>query len=252
MRTIRRFEGKTVLITGGGSGMGRSSSKMFAMEGAQVAIADIDIEKANKIVTEIKGNKGEAFAIKCNVSDPPSVKVTVRKAIEQYGKIDILVNGVGIAGKVAPIQELSDKDWDTVLNVNLKGAFLFAKEVIPFMLNAGKGKIVNISSVAGKDGNANMVPYCASKAGIIGLTKALATELAPYKINVNCVVPGITNTPFLSSLTKEEIDRLKQKVPLKRLAEPEEIANVILFLASEETDFVTGQTYNITGGRAKY
>lgn len=248
----KRFEGKVVVVTGGGSGMGRAACKKFAEEGAKVVVVDIDIKRAEKTKEEIETEGGEAIAIKCDVSNAMDVKKMVEQVLNKYGKIDILVNCVGILGQVAPVWETSEENWDKVMSVNLKGMFLVCKEVIPHMIQRKEGKIINISSVAGKDPNPNMAAYDASKAGVIAFTRALALEVALYNINVNCVVPGITETPFLGQMSEEEKKRLASKVPLGRLAKPEEIAEVILFLASEKASFVTGAAWNVTGGRCPY
>jgi len=248
----KRFEGKVVVVTGGGSGMGKTTCKKFAEEGAKVAIVDIDMKRAEKTKEEIETEGREAIAIKCDVSNAMDVKKMVEQVLNKYGKIDILVNCVGILGQVGPVWETSEENWDKVMSVNLKGMFLVCKEVVPHMIQRKEGKIINISSVAGKDPNPNMVAYDASKAGVIGFTRALALEVAPYNINVNCVVPGITQTPFLGEMSEEEKEKLASKVPLGRLAKPEEIAEVILFLASEKASFVTGAAWNVTGGRCPY
>ncbi|MEM4518643.1 MAG: SDR family NAD(P)-dependent oxidoreductase [Sulfolobales archaeon] len=248
----RRFENKVVLVVGGAGGMGRATVEEFVREGAKVVIADIDFEKARKIVDEFKSLGNDVLAVKCDVTKLEDVKNAVEVALRTYGKIDILVYLVGILGEVAPVWESSVESWDKVMNVNLKGAFLFCKEIAKHMISRGEGKIVMVSSVAGKDPNPYMAAYDASKAGLIAFARCLALELAPYKINVNCVVPGLTETPFIGFMTEEAVKRSASLIPLGRPAKPEEIAKIIVFLSSDDASFVTGAAWNVTGGRCPY
>lgn len=248
----RRFDGRVVIITGGAGGMGSLAAIEFAKEGAKVVIVDVDVTGINKVVEEITRQGGEALGIECDVSKADEVKAMVDKVISTYGRVDVLVNFVGILGRVAPLWELSEDEWNRVLEVNLKGVFLICREVIKYMINQRSGKVVNVSSVAGKDPNPYMAPYNASKAGVIALTRTLALEVAQYGINVNCVVPGITDTRFLNQLGDEAKQRSASLVPLGRLGKPEEIVRVVLFLASDEASFVTGAAWNVTGGRCPY
>ncbi|MEL9997092.1 MAG: SDR family NAD(P)-dependent oxidoreductase [Sulfolobales archaeon] len=248
----RRFEGKVVLIVGGAGGMGSVTAKEFAREGAEVVIADVDVSRMEMVAEEIRSSGGRCTTIKCDVTVASEVKNTVDTVLSKFGKIDILVYFTGILGEVAPIWESSEENWDKVMNVNLKGAFLFCREVAKHMIKRREGKIITISSVAGKDPNPYMLAYDASKAGLIGFTRGLALELAPYNVNVNCVVPGITETPFLNFMTEEAKKRSASLVPLGRLGKPEEIAKVVLFLASDDASFVTGAAWNVTGGRCPY
>jgi Dehydrogenases with different specificities (related to short-chain alcohol dehydrogenases) len=249
---MSEFDGKVALVTGVASGMGKAIAKELARNGASIIGCDIDPEGANETVEEIIAMGSRATAIKADVSNSGNVKEVVGEGIKNYGKIDILVNCVGIPGRASPLQEIEEKEWDELMAIDLKSVFLFTKEALGGMLERKSGKIINISSVAAKDGNPNMVPYCSAKAGIIGFTKALAMEVASSGINVNCVVPGMTETPFLKRMKRGDIERSKRKIPLGRLAKPEEIAWVVRFLASRESDFMTGQCVNLTGGRAKY
>ncbi|MEM5822430.1 MAG: SDR family NAD(P)-dependent oxidoreductase [Ignisphaera sp.] len=248
----RRFENKVVLIIGGAGGMGRATVEEFVREGAKVIIADVDIEKARKIVDEFKNLNSNLLAVKCDVTKLEDIKNTIEIALRTYGKIDVLVYLVGILGEVAPVWESSVENWEKVMNVNLKGAFLFCREVTKHMISRGEGKIVMVSSVAGKDPNPYMAAYDVSKAGLIALTRCLALELAPYKIHVNCVVPGLTETPFIGFMTEEAVKRSASLIPLGRPAKPEEIAKVIVFLSSDDASFVTGAAWNVTGGRCPY
>lgn len=250
--TSRRFENRVVLIVGGAGGMGKAVVEEFAKEGAKIAISDIDVEKARKIADELKNLGSDVLVIKCDVMKLEDVRKTVEATLEAYGKIDIFVYLVGIPGEVAPVWESSVENWDRVMNVNLRGAFFFCREIAKHMISRGGGKIITVSSVAGKDPNPYMSAYDASKAGLIAFTRCLALELAPYKINVNCVVPGLTETPFLSFMTEEAVKRSASLIPLGRSAKPEEIAKVIVFLASDDASFVTGAAWNVTGGRCPY
>jgi len=248
----RRFIGKVVLLVGGAGGMGIATAKEFAKEGAKVIIADIDLNRANEIAEEIKKLGGEALAIKCDVTKVEDVENMVETIIKTYGDIDVLVYLTGIPGKVLSTWEMPIEDWDRVIEVNLRGAFLVCRKVVKYMIEKRKGKIITVSSVAGKDPNPYMAAYDASKAGLIAFTRCLALEVAQYGINVNCVVPGLTETPFLKFMGEDAVKRSASLIPLGRPAKPEEIAKVIVFLASEDASFVTGAAWNVTGGRCPY
>ncbi len=246
------FENKVVLIVGGAGGMGEATTKEFAKKRAKVVIADVNVEKANSLAEELKKIGAQVLVVKCDVTRPEEIRDTIKTVLETFGKIDVLVYLTGISGPTAPVWEYPEDSWEKVMNVNLKGAFLFCKYVAPHMINRRYGKIVTVSSVAGKDPNPNMSAYDASKAGLIALTRCLALELAPYGINVNCVVPGLTRTPFLKDMSEEAIRRSASLIPLGRPAESSEIAKVIVFLASDDASFVTGASWNVTGGRCPY
>jgi 3-oxoacyl-[acyl-carrier protein] reductase len=192
------------------------------------------------------------LVILADVSNKEDVDNMVKKTIEVFGKIDILVNNAGVVGSTVPIQELKEEDWDRIISVDLKGTFLCCKAVVPHMINRRSGKIVNISSIAGKEGNANMTAYSAAKAGIIGFTKALSEEVARYGIRVNCVCPALIETELVERMDKQQAEYLKSKIPLGRLGKPEEVAELVKFLVSDASDFIAGQAYNIDGGRGKY
>lgn len=249
----RTFEGRVVIIAGGAGGIGEATVKEFARCGAKIAIADIDVDRAERIADEVRRELGaDILVVRCDVTRSEDVRRAVNLTLGAFGKVDVLVYLAGILGGVRPIWETSEEDWDRVVDVNLKGAFLFCREVAKHMIVRREGKIVTVSSVAGKDPNPYMLAYDASKAGLIGFTRGLALELAPYNVNVNCVVPGITDTPFLKLMSEEAVRRSASLVPLGRVARPEEVAKVIAFLASDDASFVTGAAWNVTGGRCPY
>jgi 3-oxoacyl-[acyl-carrier protein] reductase len=192
------------------------------------------------------------MAIEMDVSRWSDVKAMVEKVVERFKRIDILINNAGILGPYLPVTDYPEEDWDRVIEVNLKGTFLCCKAVLPVMKAQSYGKVVNLASVAGKDGNANMSAYAATKAAIICLTKTLGKEMAPYNVFVNCVAPALIETEMAREMTPEQRALLTSKIPLGRLGKPEEVASVVKFLVSEEASFVTGQCYDISGGRSVY
>ena len=193
-----------------------------------------------------------SFAVQCDVSDASSIEKAVSAVLEQAGQIDILVNNAGIAGTSAPLWEQTEQDWHRALAVNLSSVFFFCRAVVPVMRRRGYGRIVNIASIAGKEGNPRMVPYSATKAGVIGLTKSLGKEVATDGICVNAVTPAVVRTKILEQLTKEQVDYMTDRIPMRRTGNPEEIAAVVHFLASPDCSFVTAQVYDASGGRATY
>ncbi|MDP2909958.1 MAG: SDR family oxidoreductase [bacterium] len=243
-----RLQNKVAIITGAGSGIGQATAILFAKEGAKVIIADWS-EGGEKTANQIKENGGEAFFIKTDISNSKNVADMMKFCLKKFGRIDALVNNAGIV-KFGPLHETTEKDWDQVLDVNLKGIFLTSKEAIPHMLKGGKGKIINIASIAGMVGFDKIGPYCASKGGIIALTMEMAIEYAPNKINVNCIAPGIIKTAMTGDMlndpaTKQSFDA---STPYPRLGEPEDIAYAAIYLASDESDFVTGAVLVVDGG----
>ncbi len=244
--------GKVAIVTGAGRGLGWAIAERLFREGAKIAIADIDgqsaEEKANLIVQE----EGHALAVRTDVSRWDEVKEMVRQVTGKFGHIDILVNNAGILGPYFPVQDYPEEIWDQVIAVNLKGTFLCCKAVLPVMIKQGSGSIINIASVAGKEGNASMAPYSASKGAIITLTKTLGKELAASAIRVNCVSPALLETDMAKAMTPDQRALLTSKIPMGRLGRPEEVAAVVKFLASDEASFVTGQCYDVSGGRSVY
>ena len=241
-----RLEGKIALITGAGSGIGEATALRFANEGAKVVICDVDIENANRVAGEIKANGKEAIVIKTDISKKDEVENMIKQIVDQFGKLDILVNNAGI-NRDAFAKKMTEEQWDAVININLKGTFLCCQAALKVMSEQKYGKIINTSSI-GALGNLGQANYAASKSGVIGLTKTLALECARYSINVNCVAPGATKTPMTSKMPKDIYDKITQKIPLKRWAEPKEIANMHLFLASDEASYLTGQVIFVDGG----
>jgi NAD(P)-dependent dehydrogenase (short-subunit alcohol dehydrogenase family) len=244
--------GKTAIVTGAGKGLGWSIAERLARDGAHVVITDIDGKSAREKAHLIEQMNRQAMAIEMDVSRWSDVKAMVEKVVERFKRIDILINNAGILGPYLPVTDYPEEDWDRVIEVNLKGTFLCCKAVLPVMKAQSYGKVVNLASVAGKDGNANMSAYAATKAAIICLTKTLGKEMAPYNVFVNCVAPALIETEMAREMTPEQRALLTSKIPLGRLGKPEEVASVVKFLVSEEASFVTGQCYDISGGRSVY
>lgn len=241
-----RLENKVALITGAGSGIGEATARLFSAEGAKVAIADINIDHAESVANSIREGGGDAIALKANVAARDDVMKMVEDVKAKYGRIDVLINNAGI-NRDAFAVKMTEEQWDAVIEINLKGTFLCSQAVQAVMAEQGGGKIVNTSSI-GALGNLGQANYAASKAGVIGLTKTLALEYARSKINVNCVAPGATDTPMTKGIPPEIAEKLTKKIPLRRFAQPEEIARVHLFLASSDADYITGQVIFVDGG----
>lgn len=241
-----RLKDKVALITGAGSGIGEATAIRFSEEGAKVVINDVDLENANKVAGKIKANGGEAMVLKADISKKDEVENMIKQIVERFGRLDILVNNAGI-NRDAFAKKMTEEDWDRVININLKGTFLCAQAALKVMGKQNYGRIINTSSI-GALGNLGQANYAASKCGVIGLTKTLALECARYNINVNCVAPGATKTPMTAKIPKEIADRITEKIPLKRFAEPREIANMHVFLASDEASYITGQVIFVDGG----
>jgi meso-butanediol dehydrogenase / (S,S)-butanediol dehydrogenase / diacetyl reductase len=252
-----RFERSGVLVTGGAAGMGRAIAEAFLSEGAEVVIADINEERVGQTASELDSSGSQVTSLGVDVTSEEQVAEMIRRGDEVLGGIDILVNNAGVI-TMDKVVDVSEKDWDFVMDVNAKGVFLCVKAVIPGMLERGGGKIVNIASQAGKRGYKLFAHYCASKAAVIVFSKGVALEVAPT-IRVNCICPGIVNTEMMDreyvweeEMTGESKDSIKERwmagIPMGRFQEPEHIARVAMFLASDESSEMTGQAINVTGG----
>jgi NAD(P)-dependent dehydrogenase (short-subunit alcohol dehydrogenase family) len=241
--------GQTAIVTGAATGIGEAISERLSRAGAIVAVADLNIEGANTVAARLGG---KAFSVQVDVARLESIETTVEEVLRRAGRIDILVNNAGVAGKAAPLWEQSNDDWQTAIAINLTAIFYFCRSVVPHMRQQQYGRIVNIASIAGKEGNPSMVPYSATKAGVIGLTKSLGKELATEGICVNAVAPAVVQTKMLDQLTPEQVNYMVERIPMRRTGKPEEIAAVVHFLASPDCSFVTAQCYDASGGRATY
>jgi NAD(P)-dependent dehydrogenase (short-subunit alcohol dehydrogenase family) len=246
------LEGKVAIVTGAGRGLGWAIAQRLARDGAKLVMVEIDWAGAQEKAALVRQMKGEALPVKADVSQWAEVQDMVKQVMDRFGRIDILVNNAGILGPYFPVEEYPEEMWDRVIAVNLKGTFLCCKAVLPVMKRQGSGNIVNVASVAGKEGNAQMAPYSASKGAIMTLTKTLGKELAVANIRVNCVSPALLETDMAKAMTAEQRALLTSKIPMARLGKPEEVAAVVKFLASDESSFVTGQCYDVSGGRSVY
>lgn len=241
-----KLKDKVAIITGSTRGFGRTTAILFAQEGAKVVVNGRNEEKAQEVTKIIKNNGGSAITCVANVTMRSCVERMVEETLKEYGRIDILVNNAGIT-KGSRFYEIAEEDWDEIINTNLKGYFLCAQTIGKVMMNQNYGKIVNVSSIYYK-GSKGQLHYDASKGGIVSMTRSLALELAKYNVNVNCVAPGICETDMPKIIPQKVIDAYIKQVPLRRLGKAEEVANVILFLASDESSYITGQTIHIDGG----
>ncbi|MCC6863056.1 MAG: SDR family oxidoreductase [Bryobacterales bacterium] len=241
--------GQTAIVTGAATGIGEAIAHRLAKAGAAVAVADIDAQGAAEVARAIGG---DAFPLCIDITSPASVRQAVGEVLNRTGRIDVLVNNAGIAGKAAPLWEQSEEDWHRIVAVNMDGVFNCCKGVIEHMRSRKYGRIVNVASIAGKEGNPNMTGYSATKAGVIAFSKSLAKEVATDGICVNSVAPAVIRTKILEQLTPAQIEYMTARIPMRRTGSPEEIAAVVHFLASPDCSFVTGQCYDASGGRATY
>jgi 3-oxoacyl-[acyl-carrier protein] reductase len=242
-----RLKDKVAVVTGSAKGIGKKTAEFFAREGASVVIADFDKEQGNIAANQIKEKYGEALFIEVDVSKHESAKNLIKETVDKYGKIDILVNNAGITADGFLIK-MDEKNWDRVIDINLKGVFNCTKFAAQEMMEQGSGAIVNASSVVGLYGNVGQTNYAATKFGVIGLTKTWAKELGPKGVRVNAVAPGYTNTSMMETVPQKVLDKFTDKTPLKRLGEVEDIANAYLYLASDEASFVNGEILSVDGG----
>lgn len=241
--------GQTAIVTGAATGIGEAIARRLAKAGAAVGVADLNLDGANAAARSIGG---DAFPLHLDISRSSSANAAVAEAIARRGRLDILVNNAGIAGKAAPLWEQSDEDWQSVIAVNLLGVVYCTRAVLPHMRSRKYGRVVNVASIAGKEGNPNMSPYSATKAAVIAFTKSIGKEVATEGICVNAVAPAVIRTHILDQLTPEQVDYMTQRIPMRRTGTTEEVAAVVHFLASPDCSFVTGQCYDASGGRATY
>ena len=253
-----RLKDKVALVTGAASGIGQATAVLFGQEGAKVMCADLDAEGAERVAQEIVKGGGEAASTQADVSQAADVERMVRQTVERWDRLDVLVNNAGIYF-ILPLTQVPEEEWDRLININLKGVFLGCKYAIPEMVKGGGGSIVNTASIAGLRGTAWLSTYCASKGGVVQLTKAVAMEWAEQNVRVNAVCPGVIRTPMaergieqagalFGDTVEESWQRIAEGHPLGRVGEPEEVARAVLFLASDEASFVTGVALPVDGG----
>jgi len=249
MAEMRRFEGRTAIVTGGASGIGLAAAARLLREGARVAVWDRNAEALAKLSGELGG---AVHTEALDLADADAVQRAADASAKALGKLDILVASAGLAGPVYTTWDYPIAEWHRVFDVNVHGLFYCNRFVVPHMMANGYGRIVNIASIAGKEGNPNASAYSASKAAVIGLTKSLGKELAKTEIRVNCVTPAAVRTPIFDQITQQHIDYMLSKIPIGRLGTVDEIAAMICWLASEEVSFTTGAVFDCSGGRATY
>lgn len=243
-----RFQGRCAIVTGGASGVGRETAARIVAEGGQVCLWDLD---AGVLAEVAKATGASNFQV-VDVSDNDAVVRAANASAEALGRVDILVVGAGVTGATGPVWEFPVDSWRRVMDINLNGAFYCCRAVVPHMLKNDYGRIVNVSSVAGKEGNPNASAYSASKAGLLGFTKSLGKELAQTGVRVNAITPATFKSPILEQLPQSQIDYMQSKIPMGRLGELDEVASLICWLASEECSFSTAATFDISGGRTTY
>ena len=238
---------RTAFVTGASRGIGRAIALALSKEGARIVVASNEPENNEKVAGEIRGGGGEALVVYLDLSSADSIKEAFGTALKEAGRVDILINNAGIT-KDGLAMRMKPEDWDLVLGINLRGAFLAAQQALPGMVRERWGRIINIASVVGQAGNAGQANYVSSKAGIIGLTKALAQEVASRNITVNAVAPGFIETDMTARLPQEVRDRMLATIALKRLGQPEDVAAAVKFLASDGAAYITGAVINVNGG----
>jgi D-sorbitol dehydrogenase (acceptor) len=254
-----RLEGKVAVVTGGAQGIGRASALRFAREGARVVIGDLQQDGANAVAQEIVGSGGQAIGVAVDVSKRDQAQAMIDAAVREFGSVDILMNNAGVI-RITPFLEIDETEWDLLFNVNCKGVLWCAQAAARQMIQQGRGgKIINVASQAGRRGEALVLTYCASKAAVISMTQSMALALAPHKINVNAIAPGIVDTPLWESNDRRFAELLGMEVgepkrtfvasiPLGRIEQPEDVAGMAAFLASSDADYITQQCYNVDGG----
>ncbi|MFD0914843.1 SDR family NAD(P)-dependent oxidoreductase [Pseudahrensia aquimaris] len=243
------FEGRVAVVTGGAQGIGRAAAEHLSKGGATIAIWDMDMDESMETAAAINGN---TRAVQTDISSWESVEAAFEKTMRDFGRVDIVVNSAGIAGSNAPVAEYDVEEFSRIVAVNLLGTFHVNKVVVPGMRERNYGRIVNIASVAGKEGNPNASAYSSSKAGVIGFTKSLGKELADVDVAVNCVTPAAARTRIFDQMSEEHIQYMLSKIPRNRFLEVDEAAAMIAWLASEDNSFTTGGVFDLSGGRATY
>ncbi len=240
---------KTALVTGAARGIGLAIASRLAADGVRVAVLDIDPGAADAAAKKVGGG---AIALAADVTKAAEVAAAVDRVVQTWGRLDILVNNAGITGRSFPIWELTDDDWSRVIDADLTSVFFCCRAAVKVMLVQGSGRIINIASIAGKEGNPTLVPYSAAKAGVIGLTKALAKEVCTRGILVHAIAPAVIGTELLQQMEKSTVDLLVSKIPMGRVGRPDEVAALAAWLASDDCSFTTGAVHDLSGGRATY
>lgn len=246
------MRGRVAVITGGARGIGLATAKRFAGAGVRLALLDKDAGRLEESAGQLKAGGAEVLTFPLDLTDPAQTTDAINRTAEHWGRLDILVNNAGIAGDSKPLWEYSDEDWLRVVDINLNAVFYTCRAAVPHMLKQGSGRIINLASIAGKEGNPNAGAYSATKAGVIGLTKSLAKEVATKGILVNCITPAVIQTEILQQVSQQHIDYMVSRIPMGRVGQPEEVAAMIYWLASDECSFSTGAVFDLSGGRATY
>lgn len=243
-----RFAGRTAVVTGGASGLGKASAARIVAEGGKVVLWDLNADALKAAADEV----GATHVVALDVSDADAVAAAAEESNKALGHIDILIASAGITGATVPVHEFPIDSWKRVVDINLNGVFYCSRAVVPFMLANGYGRIVNVASVAGKEGNPNASAYSASKAGVIGFTKSLGKELAGKGVIANSLTPATFESPILAQMPQSQVDYMRSKIPMGRLGEVDESAAMVCFMASEECSFTTASTFDTSGGRTTY
>jgi NAD(P)-dependent dehydrogenase (short-subunit alcohol dehydrogenase family) len=250
---MSRFDQQVAIVTGGAQGIGFGIAERLASEGARVVLLDIDAQRLTEAERSLAARKLVALGIRTDVTEQGAVEAAVRQTLDRHGRVDVLVTAAGITGKTnIPTQNVDPADFDRVLALNVRGMFLCIRAVLPAMLKANYGRIVNIASIAGKEGNAGMLAYSTSKAAVIGMTKVVGKDLAETGVTCNAIAPAVVRTAMVAALPEAQVKYMTDKIPMKRTGEIAEIAALAAFAASRECSFTTGFTFDATGGRATY